>query len=263
MTGPRMPVATIHAFHRNRMNRILDSWYSPSLGKQMEIAIYGHYGFALLMFPSAGADYLEYERFYLIDSIRPMIEAGQLKVFSINSINSESWLNSNLPPRMKAVRHQQYNRYIEDEVMPYIHNAMNGNTTTLTCGVSLGALHAANVLFRRPDLFDGTVAMSGIYDLKSYSKGYYDEDVYFNSPADYLPNLDEGETLDRIREKEQIHFLSGSGSYEAPQKTEEFSRVLDAKGIPHNVEIWDGQWTHDWPTWRAMLPSYLERRVLG
>src|ERR1043165_5465545 len=99
------------------MDRILDSWHSPALGKQMEIAIYGHYGFALLMFPSAGADYLEYERFYMIDSIRHLIEAGKVKVFSINSINAESWLNHRITSRQKAVRHQQYNRYICDEVM--------------------------------------------------------------------------------------------------------------------------------------------------
>jgi esterase/lipase superfamily enzyme len=241
------------------MQRVLDSWYSPNLNKEMEIAVYGHYGFALLLFPSAGADYLEYERFYLIDSIRPMIEAGKCKAFSINSINNESWLNQEMPGRGKAIRHQQYNRYIEDEVVPYIHGAMGGKTQTITCGVSLGAFHSANVLFRRPDLFDGTIAMSGIYDLKSYSSGYYDEDVYFNSPIDYLPNLS-GQTLDALRAKEHIHLLSGSGSYEAPQETHRLAEVLNQKGIPNHVEIWGNEWGHDWPTWRNMLPSYLERR---
>ena len=72
------------------MERILDSWYSPSLNKNMEIAMYGHYGFALLLIPTAAADYLEYERFLLLDVIEPYISAGKVKVFSINSINSES-----------------------------------------------------------------------------------------------------------------------------------------------------------------------------
>jgi len=245
------------------MERTLDSWYSPNLNKEMEIAIYGHYGAALLMFPSAGADYLEYERFHLIDAIKPLIEEGKIKVFSINSINNESWLNSSMEPRQKAVRHQQYNGYITDEVVPYIHNAMNGRTTLITSGVSLGAFHAANSLFRRPDLFDGTVAMSGIYDLKSYSRGYYDDDVYYNSPVDYLPNMGEGETLDLLRSKKDIHFLSGEGPYEAPRATWAIANILGMKGVPNNVEVWGKEWGHDWPTWRAMLPSYLERRVLG
>jgi esterase/lipase superfamily enzyme len=229
----------------------------------MEIAIYGHYGFPLLMFPSAGADYLEYERFYMIDSIRPFIDEGKVKVFSINSINSESWLNHKIPARQKAVRHQQYNRYITDEVMPYIRNAMGGEARPITCGVSLGAFHAANSLFRRPDLFDGCLGLSGIYDLKQYTNGYYDEDVYFNSPIDYLPNLGEGEHLNMLRGKQHIHFLSGEGPYEAPQASWNIANALGAKGIPNNVEIWGREWSHDWPTWRDMLPSYMKRKICG
>lgn len=245
------------------MDRILDSWYSPNLGKEMEIAIYGHHGFALLMFPSAGADYLEYERFHLVDSIRPLVESGLCKAFSINSINNESWLNSNISAREKAVRHQQYNAYIEQEVVPYLNNAMGGRTMTITTGVSLGAFHGANVVFRRPDLFDGTIGLSGIYDLKSYSAGYYDEDVYFNSPVDYLPNLGDGPTLDLLRSKNHLHFLSGTGSYEAPDATYQIAEILGAKGIPNRIEVWGAEWGHDWPTWRAQLPSYLERNFKG
>jgi len=244
------------------MQRTLDAWYSPNLNKKMEIAIYGSYGFALLMFPSAGADYLEYERFYMIDAIRPMIEEGKLKVFSINSINSESWLNHSMRPRAKAIRHQQYNRYIEQEVVPYIRHNMRGRAMTITTGVSLGAYHATNVLFRRPDLFDGVLGMSGIYDLKQYTSGYYDEDVYFNSPIDYMKNLGEGQHLNMLRAKKHIHFVTGSGPYESPQSSWDIANVIGPKGIPNNVEVWGKEWSHDWPTWRAMLPSYLSRKFL-
>ena len=245
------------------MERILDSWYSPSLRKEMEIVVYGNNGPALLMFPSAAADYLEYERFYLIDSIKHLIEAGKLNVFSINSINSESWLNHEISARQKAIRHQEYNKYIEDEVAPYIYSATGGRILTMTAGVSLGAFHAANVLFRRPDLFDGVIGMSGIYDLKQYSAGYWDEDVYFNSPSDYVPNLTDETILGQLRSKRHIHFLSGSGPYEDPGATQSFSSLLKMKEIPHNVEIWGSEWSHDWPTWREMLPSYIERKVLA
>lgn len=244
------------------MERILDSWYSPSLQREMEIVVYGHGGFALLMFPSAAADYLEYERFYLIDSIKALIQTGKVRVFSINSINSESWLNHDILPRQKAVRHQQYNLYLENEVVPYMVNAVGYQAPILTCGVSLGAFHAANVLFRRPDLFDGVIGMSGIYDLKRYTGGYWDDDVYFNSPMDYLPNLTDETILGRLRAKRHIHFLSGSGPYEDPSATQAMSNLLKLKEIPHNVEIWGSEWGHDWPTWREMLPSYLERKVV-
>ena len=168
------------------MNREIHKWYSPSLNKDWEIAVYGYSGKALLMFPTAGADFLEYERFYLIDSIAPYIESGKFKAYSINSINNESWLNDNMEPKHKAIRHQQYNEYIVNEVVLFIYNNCNGEVPIITTGASLGALHAANTLFRRPDLFHGTIAMSGSYDLKAYTNGYYDDNVYFNSPVDYL-----------------------------------------------------------------------------
>src|SRR6187431_1700384 len=100
------------------MERILYSWHSPSLNKEMPIAIYGHYGFALLMVPTAAADFLEYERFQLIDAIAPFIEQGKCKVFSINSMNNESWMNNHMHPRDKMIRHMQFNDYVHHEVVP-------------------------------------------------------------------------------------------------------------------------------------------------
>lgn len=226
----------------------------------MEIAVYGHYGFALLLIPTAAADYLEYERFLLIDAIKHHIDAGKVKVFSINSINSESWLNDRMQPRHKSIRHQQFNAYVFHEVVPFIRVHTSQETPIITCGASLGALHAANLFFKRPDLFDGVIAMSGDYNLSTYTKGYHDEDVYFNSPLQYMSNLDDQHFLPRIREKQHIHILTGSGNYENPDASRRMSEVLTAKGIPHELDIWGPDMTHDWPTWRAMLPYYLESR---
>ena len=242
------------------MNREIHQWFSPRLNKNMEIAVYGHFGFALLMLPTAAADYLEYERFQLIDTLRPHIEAGKVKVFSINSINSEAWLNNRMNPRHKAIRHQQFNAYVEQEVVPFIHTHSSRENPIITTGASLGALHAANMFFRRPDLFAGTIAMSGVYDLTAYTKGYFDEDVYFNSPCHYLPNLNDENYLNRLRSSGHIHILSGSGDYEAPEASRRLSDILAGKGIPHELDVWGGDMRHDWPTWRAMLPYYIGSR---
>src|SRR6266446_622122 len=100
------------------MQRYLASWHSPALDRNMPIAVYGHYGFALLLVPTAAADYLEYERFQMMDELAPLVDAGKVKVFSINSINNESWLNNEIDPRQKAIRHQQFNEYVFNEVVP-------------------------------------------------------------------------------------------------------------------------------------------------
>ncbi|MGB8191898.1 MAG: esterase [Chitinophagaceae bacterium] len=242
------------------MDRNLFSWYSPALDKEMPIVTYGHYGFALLLVPTAAADYLEYERFQLIDSLKPFIEAGKLKVYSINSINNESWLNNEMDPRHKAIRHQQFNSYVYNEVIPYIRNGSSNDTMIYTCGASFGALHSANLFFRRPDIINGCIAMSGVYNLMEYTKGYYDEDVYFNSPMHYLPNLNDHNILEQIRRSSHIHLFSGSGAYEDPNSAREFASILYSKGVWYELDIWGTEWTHDWPTWRAVLPHYISTR---
>ncbi|ULQ57437.1 esterase [Flavihumibacter rivuli] len=242
------------------MDRHLTSWFSPSLHKEMPMATYGHFGFALLLIPTAAADYLEYERFQLIDSIRHFIEGGKVKVFSIDSINNESWMNDQMDPRQKSIRHQQWNDYVFKEVIPYIRTHTSPDTPIITCGASFGALHSANLFFKRPDLINGVIAMSGVYDLTEYTKGYFDDDVYFNSPCHYLPNLTDHHVLEQIRHSHHIHILSGSGSYEDPDAARRLAGILYSKGIWYELDIWGSDITHDWPTWRKMLPHYLGTR---
>lgn len=243
------------------MNRELFNWYSPALDKDMPIVSYGHYGFALLMIPTAAADYLEYERFQLIDAIKPWIEAGKLKVYSVNSINTESWLNNEMAGEHKAIRHNQFNEYIFNEVVPYIRNSSSWDTPIITCGASFGALHSMNLFLKRPDLINGVLAMSGVYDLMEYSKGHYDEQVYYNSPMHYMPNLTDHGILEQIRRSSHIHIVSGSGAYEDPGSSGRFAKILYDKGINYNLDIWGQEWPHDWNTWRAMLPVYLEHKL--
>jgi esterase/lipase superfamily enzyme len=129
-----------------------------------------------------------------------------------------------------------------------------------TTGASMGAYHAANVLFRHPDLFDGLVALSGLYRLRHFIGDYVDDGVYFNSPLLYLPGLDDPWYLDRLRAA-RLAFVVGQGAWEDEmlQDTREMRRILDAKQIPAIVDEWGADVNHDWPWWRQMLPLYLER----
>ncbi len=242
------------------MVRNTNSWYSPSLQKEMPIVAYGDYGFALLLVPTAAADYLEYERFQLMESLAPVVNSGKVRIFSVNSINNESWLNKEMEGAHKAIRHNQFNNYIFDEVIPFIKTNTSQETPIIICGASFGALHSMNLFLKRPDLINGVIAMSGVYDLTEYTKGYWDEQVYYNSPVHYIPNLQDEWYLRHIRNSQHIHILSGGGEYEDPHATEKFSAILHAKGIAHNASVWGPEWTHDWPTWRAMLPLYLETK---
>jgi esterase/lipase superfamily enzyme len=242
------------------MKRNITSWYSERLHKEMPVAVYGDYGFALLLVPTAAADYLEYERFQLMDAIAPFINSGKVKVFSINSINNESWLNNEMDPRHKIIRHKQFNNYVFEEVIPFIKTNTSIETPVLLCGASFGALHSMNLFLKRPDIINGVIAMSGVYDLTEYTKGYYDDDVYFNSPQHYIPNLTDHNILQQIRKSNHIHIFTGSGDYEDPDASRIFANILFNKGINYELDVWGKEWRHDWETWRKVLPEYLNTR---
>lgn len=243
-----------------KLPRRLDEWHSPILGQSMPIVTYGHAGRPLLVFPTAAADYLENERFFLIKSIEPAIKAGRLQVFSIDSINRQAWMDKKLPVGEQGRRQALYARYVEEEVVPFIRWACgNPHARIATTGASFGAFHAMNTLCRRPDLFDTVIAMSGFYDLApDYFKGYSDTNCYFNNPAWYVPGMS-GEAMRLLREACSINIVAGQGAYEAPDASRRFSQILNESRIPHSLDIWGFDVNHDWPWWRKMLPYYVQK----
>lgn len=242
--------------------RDLFGWKSPRLGLNMPIVRYGHSGHALLLFPTAQADYLENERFWLVKSIERFIKAGRVQVFSIDSVNKHAWMNRKLPVPEKARRQVLYSGYVEEEVVPHIRRCIGNPSARIgVTGASFGAFHAANAFFRRPDLFDTLIGMSGFYDLRGdYLNGFMNDDAYFNNPMSFLENLRDRGVLETYRHS-QIHLVTGQGAFEAPECSRRLSSLLWAKGIPNNLDVWGHDVNHDWPWWRKMLPHYLGERV--
>ncbi|MDX2059668.1 MAG: alpha/beta hydrolase-fold protein [Gemmatimonadales bacterium] len=240
--------------------RKIHGWHSPSLGLDMPLVHYGDRGHPLLLFPTAAADYLECERFFLIKAIEPAIMAGRIRVISIESINRLAWMDRQLPVREQARRQALYSRYVEDELVPWIRGLVGDPGARITTsGASFGAFHAANACFRRPDLFAGTIAMSGFYDLApDYFKGYSDDNCYYNNPIWYLAQL-EGRYLDLLRTATRIVIATGQGAYEAPECSRTLSRLLESRGIPHWLDVWGHDVNHDWPWWRKMLPHFVDQ----
>jgi esterase/lipase superfamily enzyme len=237
-------------------------WHSPRLGLDMPIVSYGDRGHPVLIFPTAQADFLENERFWLIKAIEPHIFAGKCRVFSIDSINKHAWMNKHVSIGESARRQRLYATYVEEEVVPYIRNACgNPRARIAATGASFGAFHAANQVFRRPDLFDTLIAMSGFYDLDpDYTFGQRNDDIYFNNPVSYLANM-HGDNLHALKHHTDIHILTGQGAYESPQSSRQLSQVLWDKGIWHNLDLWGHDVNHDWPWWRKMLDVYVGSRM--
>lgn len=239
------------------MERRETSWYSHNLEMEMPLVAYGSSGYPLLMFPTAAADYLEYERFLLIDAIKPFIDNGLIRAYSVNSVNRYALLNKEAHPAWKAELLTRYDRYVTNEVLPLIKNECGQNARPLTTGASMGAYLAANIYFKHPDLFRGTIAMSGSYDIRGYMNGYFDDNVYFNNPIQYLQNLNDEFHLPRLQNADSIVIFTGQGAFEAPDRSRNLSNVLSNKGVPHLLDVWGHDVNHDWPWWCKALPYYL------
>lgn len=234
------------------MNREYHHWVSPILGRTMETLIFGHAGSPVLVFPTTMGRFYQYEDFGMVGVLEPKIEAGHVQLFCPDSVDAESWYNKAVPPRQRVARHLDYERYILEEYLPFIRER-NGDPLTLT-GTSFGAYHAVNFAFRHPALVTKLVALSGRYDTKGFMDGYYDDDVYYNCPADFLPGLSDDAYLGPMR-RMQIVLLSGENDI-ALASTRAVSETLNAKSVANELAIWWGE-THDWPLWREAIPHYL------
>ncbi len=231
---------------------------APALGRELGVARWGHYGKPLILFPTGGADFLDVERFLLVRSLGPLVEAGRLKVYAVDSVCRQGWLGD-VSPREKVRMQAAYDGWLTDELFPLIrHDCAGTDQRFAVAGASLGAYQAWTAASRHPEQIDLCVGMSGTYLMDRRLSGYWDEDWYFHDPRQFVANL-EGELLDRLR---SVRFVFGMGErYENPTYTEAAAAVLDRKRVPVNVLRWRDPAGHDWPTWRTMLPSVLDAAV--
>jgi esterase/lipase superfamily enzyme len=237
------------------------SWFSPALGHDMALKAYGHAGRPVVAFPSQEGRYWDFEAWGLVGACAGLLEAGRLRLVALDGVDWQSWTRWDSPPVDRARRHDAYDRYVVEEVVPFLRD-LTGWERAWATGASMGAYHAANVVFRHPDLFDGLVAMSGLYQLGMFVGDDDSHEVYLHSPLRYLPNLEDPWYLDRLRQA-RLAFVVGRGAWEDDMlaDTRAMRDVLAAKAIPAIVDEWGEDVNHDWPWWARMLPHYLE--VLG
>ena len=232
-------------------------WHSPRLGHEMGVAVFGHWGPPLMAFPTSHGDEWELERNNLIAALGEFVDGGRVKIFCVGSNNHDSFLNRGAHPSHRSWRQRLFDDYIRSEVLPFIHtHCQSPGIGITTTGMSLGAYHAANTLFRYPHLVKRCYALSGVYDMRSRMDGGYDENFYFHNPVDYLSNLDDPWYSEQYATCD-IHLATGTGPWEDSSATYQLSAVLSRKGIPHHLDDWGPRGGHDWPYWKDQLRGYL------
>jgi esterase/lipase superfamily enzyme len=239
------------------MSKVSDRWFSERLGMDSALVRWGHYGTPILVFPTAGGDAEEIERFGLVEACGQLVAAGRVKLYSCDSVAGRAMAERWGSPRQRLGLLNQFHQYVRWEVLPAIHaDSGGGGLPVLTAGASIGAFNALAVLCRFPDAVTAAVCMSGTYDLQPLYGGEFTDDLYFSSPLHFLPGL-EGAQLDRLRQR-FVLITSGEGAWEDIGQSWRIADILGSKSIPNRVDSWGPDWEHDWHTWRSMLPHYLD-----
>lgn len=219
----------------------------------MELLIFGHAGARALVFPTSMGRFYEWEDRGMTQALGEHLERGWLQLYCVDSVDAESWYARWKHPGDRAWRHVQYDNYLLHEVLP-LSNQINGNPFLITTGASFGAYHALNFALRHPHLVGRAIGMSGIYDIRRWTDGYHDDNVYFNNPVAFIANESDWGRLAALRRQDLI-LVTGRDD-PMRQSSEELSGVLWSKDIGNALRLWDG-WAHDWPWWTQMIRLYI------
>lgn len=240
------------------------SWRSERLDEEIHVVRWGHAGSPVLLFPTAGGDAEEIERMLMIKVLGELLDEGRIRVFSVDSLAARQWGETDVPGASKARFLNRFEEVIRHEVVPAIRaDCEQSEATVIAAGASIGAFNALAAVCRWPDAFAGAVCMSGSYDVERFMKNVPDDstDLHVSSPQRFLPDLDtEGEHIATLR-KRFVVMAHGGGRWEDPQQDWRMADLLGSLGIPNRVDAWGEEYDHDWPTWRVMLPKYLDELV--
>ena len=235
-------------------------WFSPRIEREISVTRWGSFGMPVLVFPTAGGDAEEIERMRLVDALEPLINGGRIKVYSCDSVAGRAMVNEEGSPRYRSWILNGFHEFVRHELVPAIRtDCASDSIEIIVTGSSIGAFNALAVQCRYPDVFTNAICMSGTYDINRFMGGQWDDDVYNSSPLHFLPGL-EGPPLDLLRTR-HVTLASGEGAWEDIGQSWRVAEVLGAKGVPNRVDGWGTDYEHNWPTWRTMLPHYLEQLV--
>lgn len=236
------------------MKKETRQWRSPSLGKDMEVTIYGSEGTPIIGLPTRGAYCGQWQKFGMVDGISYQLENGFNQLFCLSTVDEESFLNEDASPKQRITRQKQYESYLVEEVVPFIQEESTIDFIIIA-GVDLGGYHAITTALKHPDAFGKAIGISGIYDINIYMDDYYSDEVYYNNPMDFVPNLNDRATLNKIH---NVDFRLVS--YDTDNRKEDAQRMSDVmrmKFIEHELDIWGSEDQEEWDLWPQMLKTHI------
>ncbi len=246
--------------------------WSSSLERDMEYKVYGSEGRGVLVFPSQDQRFYEWEDNGMVDVLAPMIDGGLIHLICCDSIDAETWSNGVNGAHVGYVSeevksryherialHERWYSYIVEELIPEVSN---GERLIVT-GCSMRGYHAGSVFFRRPDLSDTMLSLSGLFNADYFFPQYDDELIYFNSPLDFLNGQHDPSVLLTQYRSKQIICCCGRGAYEGvtSASTRRLQQVLSAAGVDGWFDFWGEDVSHDFYWWRKQAAYFFDKII--
>jgi esterase/lipase superfamily enzyme len=211
--------------------------------------VFGHAGYPVVLFPTTMGRFYECKNMQLIESAKWFLEEGLVQIYCPDSVNELSWYDKGIHPADRVKNHMVYDQFIMEEVVNPICQE-RGIQKVAMAGVSFGGYHAANFAFKHPERVSHMFSLSGSFDIKSFLNGYYDDNVFYNNPVDFLPGSDHSELWN-------MKIILGTSDWDiCLEANQNLAKILTDKNIPFWFD--ERKWAdHDWPIWRQMFPHYL------
>jgi esterase/lipase superfamily enzyme len=233
------------------------TWHSERVSDDVQFTRWGVFGQPVLIFPTAGGDSEEIERFLVIDCLGDLLRQHRIKVYSCDSVAGRALMTDDGQGVDPGEVQYMFQEYVTQEVVPAIRADCESDDIPIwVAGASIGAFNSLAMICRYPSLFKKALCMSGTFDMMRFHKARQPgQSFYESSPVHYLPFLKE-------EHKEQfadtfVMLASGEGKAEDIGESWRAADLLGKAGVPNRVESWGPKWDHDWPLWREMLPKYL------
>ena len=231
---------------------------SAALGEDLEVIAYGSAGQPIVAFATQGQAPENFEEVGLVDELADYLDAGVIQLFCVNNVDNESWGGTG-DAAERAARQEAYYQAVCDELVPLVHEVSGSDARPLALGFDLGATHAAIFALRRPDLFQGCVCLSGIYDARRYFGDWMDATLYDNTPCAFLPNMPADHPYVALYNQRQLLFCTGQEASEA--ESVRTTREIDANLVRLGVEAWCDYWggdvSHTWFWWKKQIRYFL------
>lgn len=233
------------------------------LGRPVHLWSYGHFGRPIVAFPTAGGYAHEWQQNGMIEALRPLIEAGHIKLYCPETNVAEAWMHGTDHPSVRVKAHQAYERWVMQVLVPHVRaDCRSPGLPIWVVGASVGAMYASSFALKHPEEFPWALCLSGRYEARTFTDRFDNEDIFHSSPMAFAPAMS-GAALERVRRHTHLTLVCGQGAYERTclAETRQMAAGLRRAGVPHTEDLWGRDVAHEWAWWHHQARLHIRHRL--